>query len=64
MTYGDGDGTTFVPLSQDADVVGHELMHGITSSESGLIYQNESGNPKNEMNVSFTMLDQPAKSQV
>ena len=25
MTYGDGDGSTFVPLSQDADVVAHEL---------------------------------------
>ena len=26
MTYGDGDGSTFVPLSQDADVVAHELI--------------------------------------
>ena len=23
MTYGDGDGSTFMPFSQDADVVGH-----------------------------------------
>ena len=43
MTYGDGDGTTFVPLSQDADVVAHELTHGVTSNESNLIYSNESG---------------------
>lgn len=43
MTYGDGDGTTFIPLSQDADVVGHELTHGVTESESGLIYSDESG---------------------
>ena len=43
MTYGDGDGTTFVPLSQDADVVAHELTHGVTERSSGLIYQNESG---------------------
>ncbi len=43
MTYGDGDGVTFIPLSQDADVVAHELTHGVTDSESGLIYQNESG---------------------
>lgn len=43
MTYGDGDGVTFVPLSQDADVVAHELTHGITEHSSGLIYQNESG---------------------
>ncbi len=43
MTYGDGDGTTFVPLSQDADVVAHELTHGVTEYESNLIYSNESG---------------------
>lgn len=43
MTYGDGDGIVFVPLSQDADVVAHELTHGVTERSSGLIYQNESG---------------------
>jgi len=43
MTYGDGDGVTFIPLSQDADVVAHELTHGVTERTSGLIYQNESG---------------------
>lgn len=43
MTYGDGDGTTFIPLSQDADVVGHELTHGVTERTSGLIYSGESG---------------------
>jgi len=43
MTYGDGDGVTFIPLSQDADVVAHELTHGVTEHSSGLIYQDESG---------------------
>jgi len=43
MTYGDGDGVTFIPLSQDADVVAHELTHGVTERTSGLIYQYESG---------------------
>jgi bacillolysin len=43
MTYGDGDGVTFIPLSQDADVVAHELTHGVTERSSGLIYRNESG---------------------
>ncbi len=43
MTYGDGDGVTFIPLSQDADVVAHELTHGVTERSSGLIYSNESG---------------------
>jgi len=43
MTYGDGDGVTFIPFSRDADVVAHEITHGVTERSSGLIYQNESG---------------------
>lgn len=43
MVYGDGDGTTFIPLSGGLDVVAHELTHAVTSTESNLIYQNESG---------------------
>lgn len=43
MIYGDGDGTTFTPLSGDLDVVAHELTHGVTDYESNLVYQNESG---------------------
>lgn len=43
MAYGDGDGTSFIELSGDLDVVGHELSHGVTEATSGLIYQNESG---------------------
>ena len=43
MIYGDGDGVTFIPLSQDADVVAHELTHGVTDNESDLIYSYESG---------------------
>ncbi|UCC89143.1 MAG: M4 family metallopeptidase [Anaerolineales bacterium] len=43
MAYGDGDGSTFIELSGDLDVVGHELSHGVTDATSDLIYQNESG---------------------
>ncbi|MGG2067200.1 M4 family metallopeptidase [Bacillus sp. S14(2024)] len=43
MVYGDGDGTTFIPLSGGIDVVGHELTHAVTERSSNLIYQNESG---------------------
>ena len=43
MAYGDGDGTSFINLSGDLDVVGHELSHGVTEATSNLIYQNESG---------------------
>ncbi len=43
MVYGDGDGSTFIALSRDLDVVAHELTHGVTSNESNLIYSNQSG---------------------
>jgi Zn-dependent metalloprotease len=42
MTYGDGDGWNFGPFVS-LDVVGHEITHGVTQFESGLIYWNESG---------------------
>ncbi len=42
MTYGDGDGTTYRPFDA-VDVVGHEMMHGITERTSKLEYKNESG---------------------
>ncbi|MGM1021857.1 MAG: M4 family metallopeptidase [Bacillota bacterium] len=43
MTYGDGDGTTFIAFSGDPDVVGHELTHGVTEYTSNLDYYGESG---------------------
>ncbi|MED2970845.1 M4 family metallopeptidase [Fictibacillus sp. B-59209] len=43
MVYGDGDGTTFIPLSGGLDVIGHELTHAVTERSSNLVYQNESG---------------------
>lgn len=43
MVYGDGDGTTFIPLSGGLDVIAHELTHAVTDTTADLIYQNESG---------------------
>jgi Zn-dependent metalloprotease len=43
MVYGDGDGSTFSPLSKALDVVAHELTHAVTGSTAGLVYSNESG---------------------
>ncbi|MCW2924791.1 MAG: hypothetical protein JWM98_2195 [Thermoleophilia bacterium] len=43
MTYGDGDGKFFAPLSQGLDVVGHEMTHGVTEHTSGLAYRGQSG---------------------
>jgi vibriolysin len=43
MVYGDGDGTTFAPLSKALDVDAHELTHAVTERTAGLVYSNESG---------------------
>jgi hypothetical protein len=53
MTYGDGDGSWFIPLSQDADIVAHELTHGVTSKTSKLVYQGESGGTLPRAQVSW-----------
>lgn len=42
MTYGDG-GARLKNLAAALDVAAHEFTHGVTTSESNLIYQNESG---------------------
>jgi len=42
MTYGDGDGTTYLPLVA-LDVAGHEMTHGVTASTAKLVYSGESG---------------------
>ncbi|MBJ6764546.1 M4 family metallopeptidase [Myxococcaceae bacterium JPH2] len=42
MTYGDGDGSTFTPLTA-LDVAGHEMTHGVTSRTANLTYSGESG---------------------
>lgn len=39
MTYGSGSAGGFVGL----DICGHEVTHGLTTMNAGLIYQNESG---------------------
>lgn len=41
MTYGDG-GSTFYPLVS-IDVAGHEMSHGVMSTEANLTYSGESG---------------------
>jgi Zn-dependent metalloprotease len=43
MVYGDGDGVTFGQLSSAFDVTAHELTHGVTQFEAGLVYNDESG---------------------
>ena len=42
MTYGDGDGTNYGPLTS-LDVAGHEMSHGVTQNTANLTYSGESG---------------------
>ena len=43
MVFGDGDGEIFQRFTRSLDVIAHELAHGVTESEAGLIYANQSG---------------------
>jgi Zn-dependent metalloprotease len=43
MVYGDGDGEVFNRFTISVDVIGHELTHGVTGQEAGLIYWGQSG---------------------
>ncbi|MBB3220001.1 M4 family metallopeptidase [Pseudoduganella umbonata] len=43
MVFGDGDGTLFNRFTASIDVIGHELCHGVTEVEAGLVYQGQSG---------------------
>ena len=49
MTYGDGDGSSYSPLTC-LDIVGHEITHAVTEHSAGLIYSYESG----ALNESFS----------
>ena len=49
MTYGDGNGTTYGPLVC-LDIVGHEIVHGVTQHTANLVYSYESG----ALNESFS----------
>ena len=49
MTYGDGDGRSYGPLTS-LDIAGHEMTHGVTEYAAGLVYRNESG----ALNESFS----------
>ena len=49
MTYGDGNGTSYTPLTS-VDVCGHEVSHAVTTYTANLIYSYESG----ALNESFS----------
>jgi len=43
MVFGDGDGDLFKRFTIALDVIGHELGHGVTEDETGLVYMFQSG---------------------
>lgn len=43
MVFGDGDGELFNRFTISVDVIGHELTHGVTEVEAGLVYFGQSG---------------------
>ena len=49
MSYGDGNGSTFSPLTT-IDICGHEMTHGVTERTANLTYSKESG----ALNESFS----------
>ena len=43
MVFGDGDGQLFSRFTIAVDVIGHELTHGVTEDEAGLVYMFQAG---------------------
>ncbi len=43
MVFGDGDGELFNRFTISVDVIGHELTHGVTENEAGLVYLRQPG---------------------
>jgi Zn-dependent metalloprotease len=43
MVFGDGDGELFNRFTIAIDVIGHELTHGVTEDEAGLVYLGQPG---------------------
>ncbi|WP_257348760.1 M4 family metallopeptidase [Pseudalkalibacillus decolorationis] len=55
MVYGDGDGSTFAPLSGALDIVAHELTHAVTDTTANLVYQDQSGALNESMSDVFSV---------
>lgn len=43
MVFGDGDGVIFNGFTDELDIIGHELTHGVVEYSGGLEYYEESG---------------------
>jgi Zn-dependent metalloprotease len=56
MVYGDGDGKIFGSFTNDIDVIGHELTHGVTQYSAKLNYQDQSGALNESMSDIFGIM--------
>jgi Zn-dependent metalloprotease len=56
MVYGDGDGQIFGSFTAALDVIGHELTHGVTQFEAGLVYRDQPGALNESMSDVFGSL--------
>jgi Zn-dependent metalloprotease len=64
MVYGDGDGIQFERFTKSVDVIGHELTHGVTQYEAGLIYLGQPGALNESISDVFgSMVRQFSKNQ-
>ncbi|MDP9291376.1 MAG: M4 family metallopeptidase [Verrucomicrobiota bacterium] len=64
MVYGDGDGQLFNRFTISLDVIGHELTHGVTQYEAGLLYEGQPGALNESMSDVFgSLVKQKRKRQ-
>jgi Zn-dependent metalloprotease len=63
MVFGDGDGEYFNRFTISLDVIGHELAHGVTEDEAGLIYSNQPGALNESMSDVFGSLVKQYKTK-
>jgi Zn-dependent metalloprotease len=64
MVYGDGDGEIFHRFTRSLDVIGHELTHGVTEFEAGLVYEDQPGALNEHFSDVFgSLVKQYAKKQ-
>ena len=64
MVFGDGDGQLFNRFTISLDVIGHELTHGVTEDEAGLVYMFQPGALNESMSDVFgELVEQMALNQ-
>jgi Zn-dependent metalloprotease len=64
MVYGDGDGQIFERFTIALDVIAHELAHGVTQFEAGLVYRDQPGALNEHFSDVFgSLVKQYAKKQ-